>query len=293
MRTSIISINDLGKKVAFVNGNRAINKKNLKQKMDSIKECGQLTPIIIVDGEEAAKEGLILVDCKTKNEVPANEVTNYVVDIEGQHRYTAIMELRRLDEKNSSSFAPTDIIAMYAQNPKGVTIKKLISELNRTSVVWDGKDYITGAALCNPNNELLQYAKELADMKSVKANDNLPTNGYPVSTISKLVTFGTGLDKAKLATCMDEGTDNLPTSNIERAKKILETATNVGFEHKYLAHKYFIDWFIDEQTNKGIEKVCEMITKLTPAEVKAITLIKGENYLAEIRKIVRRENVEE
>ena len=58
MRTNIISINELGKKVAFVSGNRAINKKNLKQKMVSIKECGQLTPIIIVDGKEAAKEGL-------------------------------------------------------------------------------------------------------------------------------------------------------------------------------------------------------------------------------------------
>ena len=33
MRTNIISINELGKKVAFVNGNRAINKKNLKQKI--------------------------------------------------------------------------------------------------------------------------------------------------------------------------------------------------------------------------------------------------------------------
>lgn len=293
MRTNIISINELGKKVAFVNGNRAINKKNLKQKMDSIKECGQLTPIIIVDGEEAAKEGLTLVDCETKNEVPANEVANYVVDIEGQHRYTAIMELRKLDEKNNSSFAPDDIIAMYAQNPKGVTIKKLISELNRTSIVWDGKDYITGAALCNPNNELLQYAKELADMKSDKSNDSLPSNGYPVSTISKLVTFGTGLDKAKLATCMDDGTDSLPSANIERAKIILETATNVGFDHKYLAHKYFIDWFIDEQTNKSVDKVCEMVRTLTPTEVRTITLIKGENYLAEIRKVVRREEVEE
>ena len=206
---------------------------------------------------------------------------------------TDIMELRKLDEKNNSSFAPNDIIAMYAQNPKGVNIKKLISELNRTSIVWDGKDYITGAALCNPNNELLQYAKELADMKSVKSSDNLPSNGYPVSTISKLVTFGTGLDKAKLATCMDDGTDSLPTANIERAKKILETATNVGFEHKYLAHKYFIDWIIDEQNIKSIDEVCKIVRTLTPAGVKTITQIKGENYLAEIRKVVRLKNVEE
>ena len=178
MRTNIISINELGKKVAFVSGNRAINKKNLKQKMVSIKECGQLTPIIIVDGEEAAKEGLTLLDYETGKEVPAEEVADYVVIIEGQHRYTSIMELRKLDEKDNTSYAPTDIMVMYALNNKNKTIKKLISELNKTSIIWDGKDYVTGAALCNPNSELLQFAKELTDMKSVKSNDGLPKTGY-------------------------------------------------------------------------------------------------------------------
>lgn len=142
--------------------------------MVSIKECGQLTPIIIVDGKEAAKEGLTLLDYETGKEVPAEEVADYVVIIEGQHRYTSIMELRKLDEKDNTSYAPTDIMVMYALNNKNKTIKKLISELNKTSIIWDGKDYVTGAALCNPNSELLQFAKELTDMRSVKSNDGLP-----------------------------------------------------------------------------------------------------------------------
>lgn len=292
MRTNIISINELGKKVAFVSGNRAINKKNLKQKMVSIKECGQLTPIIIVDGKEAAKEGLTLLDYETGKEVPAEEVADYVVIIEGQHRYTSIMELRKLDEKDNTSYAPTDIMVMYALNNKNKTIKKLISELNKTSIIWDGKDYVTGAALCNPNSELLQFAKELTDMRSVKPNDGLPKTGYPVSTISKLVTFNTSLDKAKLAQSMEEGTECLPTANIERAKKILETARNIGFKHSYLSHKYFIDWFIDEQTGKGVngvdgvEIVCQMINKLESADVERISKIKSDKYISEIRKIV-------
>lgn len=286
MRTNIISINELGKRVAFVNGNRAISKKNLKQKMESIKECGQLTPIIIVDGEEAAQEGLTLLDCETRNEVPSDEIGNYVVDIEGQHRYTAIMKLRELDKKNSTSYAPTDIIAMYALNPKDQAIKKLISELNKTSIIWDGKDFITGAALCNPTNELLQYAKELADIKSTKTNDGLPKTGYPVSTISKLVTFNTSLNKDKLAESMDKGIECLPTANIERAKKILETARNRGFKHNYLSHKYFIDWFIDEQTNKSVDEVCQMINRLEPTDVENISKIKSNNYISEIRTIV-------
>ena len=286
MKTSIQTIAELGKQVAFVNGNRAINKKNLNQKIESIKECGQLTPLIIVDAEDAAKEGLTLVDCETREVISSDKINEYVVIVEGQHRYTAIQELRKQDKKNGTSFAPADIIIMYALNPKKKTVKKLISELNRASVIWDGKDYITGAALCNPSSELLQFAKDLSDKRPANNGDGLPNNGYPVSTISKFTTFNASLNKDKLAQCMDEGIECLPTANIDRAKKILDTAISVGFEHKYLVHKYFIDWFIDEQTNKSVDEVCKMVSKLSPEEVRRISKVKGENYIADIRKVV-------
>jgi len=283
MNNKILTISELGKKVAFVKGNRVINKMNLKQKKISILECGQLTPIIIVEGKETSEQGLTLIDCITGIEVSKNEVENYVVIIEGQHRFTAITELQNEDKEK----APIEIVVMYALNPKGdTTVKKLISELNRTSVVWIGSDYVTGAALCNQGNELLDFAKELADIVSTKNKDGLPTGGYPVSTISKLLTFTSALDKKKLVECMDKGTNDLPTANIERAKQILNAATSVGFTHSYLSHKYFIDWIIDESNKITIDDICKKIDDLKKPLVVAITKINTANYVSEIRKLV-------
>jgi hypothetical protein len=279
---------ELGKKVAFVSGNRAISKNNLSKKIASIKECGQLMPIVIINGEDAVKENLNLIDYETNSPVPADKVSDYKVVIEGQHRYTAIRTLQTEDEKNKTSYAPTDITVMYIQNPKSISVKKLISELNRNSIVWDGKDYVTGAALCNPTNELLKFAKELVDLKSTKKGDGLPSNGYPISTISKLATFGTNIDKAKLAKCMNNGTDTLPSANIDKAKKILEKARNAGFTDRYLSHKYFIDWVMDESNKSDIDAIYTLIEKLQPEDVTAITKINGDDYISEMRNIINK-----
>lgn len=284
--STIITLSKLCKKVAFVKGNRAISKKNLSQKIASIKENGQLMPVIVVEGKAASDEGLVLVDCSTNEEIASNEVANYIVIIEGQHRYTAITMLQQEDIAKGTNYAPADIMVMYALNPKGKSVKKLISELNRTSIIWDGKDYVTGAALCNPTNELLEFAKELVDLKSIKAGDKLPNSGYPISSISKYLTFGSLLDKDKLAKCMDEGTECLPSANIPRAMKILETARKVGFKDNYLSHKYFIDWIIDECNVKGFEEVMLVVEGLAYPVVEEIIKIKGDNSTAEIRKVV-------
>lgn len=288
MEKNIKTVAELGKKVAFVKGNRAISKKNLSQKIASIKESGQLMPVIVVEGKAVSDEGLVLVDFTTNEEVASNEVTNYIVIIEGQHRYTAITMLKQEDIAKGTNYAPADIMVMYALNPKGKSVKKLISELNRTSIIWDGKDYVTGAALCNPTNELLEFAKELVDLKSIKAGDKLPNAGYSISTISKLATFGSTLDKDKLAKCMDEGTECLPSANIPRAMKILKTAREVGFKDNYLSHKYFIDWIIDECNINSFDDVIKLIKDLPYSIVEEIIKIKGDNSTAEIRKVITR-----
>lgn len=291
MIKKILYISEVGKKVSFVKGNRNVDRKNLKQKKTSIVECGQLVPIIIINSEEAIAEGLTIVDCETGVEVPQSEAQNYVVIVEGQHRYKAIKELQDEDKKKFTHVAPEDVIVMYAQNGKSKSVKKLISELNRTSVNWDGKDYVTGAALCNPTNELLKYAKELADLRSEVRGDGLPTNGYPISTISKLTSFGPKLTIKALTESMEKGTDGLPTANIERAKRVIDSALRVGFDHKYLSHKYFIDWFIDEwQLEENlIDVVCGKVQRLSKLQVDEILKIKSENYIFEIRRIINAE----
>lgn len=244
-------------------------------------------PIVIIEGEKAAEEGLTLIDSETGLEINPSEVDNYLVILEGQYRFKAIKMLQKEDEKNGTSYASTNIYVMYAQNPKGQSFKKLISEPNSIAFIWDGKDYVTGAALCNPTNELLNFAKKMADMKSTKSNDDLPKSGYSISTISKYATFGSSLTKEKLATSMDEGTSCLPTANITRAEKILKVAIEVGFKHKYLSHKYFIDFITDESNAKSEDEIYEMIGSLKPAQVEAITKIKGDNYIVEIKKVVK------
>ena len=289
VKFNIFFLKEKSKKVAFIEGNRSISKKNLNQKIASIKECGQLMPIVVVDGKDAAEEGLVLIDAETNEVVSNNEVENYLVIIEGQHRYTAIRALQKQDKSKGTNYAPEDIIMMYALNPKSKSNKKLISELNKTSIIWDGKDFITGAALCNPTNELLQYTKKLADMKSTSSKDDLPRNGYPLSTISKMITFGVNLDKAMMSKCMDCGTECLPIGNLSRARRIIDAAISVGFKHKYLAHRYFIDWIIDESNRLDEDGYCELILGLSPSKVQMISKIKGDNSTADIRMVVEGE----
>ncbi|MPM43390.1 hypothetical protein SDC9_90063 [bioreactor metagenome] len=288
----ILQLSVLEKKVAFVMGNRNVNKKNLNKKKKSIAECGQLVPLIILDGSVVVDKGLTIVDFETGNEIQADEAHNYIVIIEGQHRYAAIIELQEEDEKNKTSHAPDDVLVMYAQSEKGISVKKLISELNSTSVIWNGKDIVAGAAMCNPTDELLKYVKELTDLKSSSKDDNLPRSGYLLSTISKLVTFTPRLDKKVLSQSMDDGTEKLPTANIKRAKEILECALEVGFTHKYLSHRYFIDWFMDEvqREDGSYHVVCDKVSKLSKQQVDEIMKIKSGEFVYEIRQIANEAN---
>ena len=95
-----------GKKVAFIAGgvNRGIDKSNLKAKMKSIVECGQLMELVVVDGEDVVKDGLSLKDPVSGLPIDSSKANNYLVIIEGQHRYRAIMELREKDAKNKKKY---------------------------------------------------------------------------------------------------------------------------------------------------------------------------------------------
>lgn len=281
---SIITVNGTEKKVAFVKGNREISKKNLNQKITSIKLYGQLTDIIVVDGEEAIKQGLKLEDNDKKEVLDA---TDYVVIIDGQHRYKAIQELIKLNEKNSTNFKSTDIKCKYAYNPMNKTIINLIAQLNSVSVIWDGSDVVTGAALSNPDNEALKFAKELVDIKSINKDDGLPTSGYPLATIGKLLTFSSIINKKLLYKFMSGG--KLPdTVNLDRAKNVLNAARNAKFSESYLSHKYFIDWVLSEfSITSNIDTVISTINKLTPDQVVKITNINSSDSSDEIRAIIK------
>ena len=95
-----------GKKVAFIAGgiNRDINKANVKAKMKSIKECGQLSELEVVDGEDVVNEGLSLKDPMSGLPIEDEKAKDYLAIIDGQHRYMAIMALRKENRNPFDSF---------------------------------------------------------------------------------------------------------------------------------------------------------------------------------------------
>ena len=50
-----------GKKVARLVANRDLDPKNVKQKKESLKKCGVLTPAVIVNGTKAVEQDLEIV----------------------------------------------------------------------------------------------------------------------------------------------------------------------------------------------------------------------------------------
>ena len=76
------------KKVAFIKGNRMVQEKNVNAKWASLREYGQIVPAIMVNGEDVQVAGLEIVDAETGKPVAPKDYGNYVVILDGQHRYT-------------------------------------------------------------------------------------------------------------------------------------------------------------------------------------------------------------
>ena len=275
-----------GKKLGLIKANRVINPANLKKKVVSIKENGLLMPIVIVPGEALLDEGVEISDFATGEDVSAEEMKNYVAIIEGQHRTKAVYQIN--EEAGSEVIDP---VLMYALPSNISNVSKLMAAVNSEVFIWDGKDYVRGAYLKNNSNELLAFAHHLSNIKSTKGEDNKPKNGYSLSTISLYSCFNDNLDKTILARSMDEGCDILPSSDIERANKILERASRI-FNHKYLSKRYFIEWVIDEFTKRGsnIDEVLSLLDKVTQSNADDLYNTKLNGDITKIREIIYRAN---
>ena len=82
----------MAKKIAFVDGNRAINKNNVKKHVESFKKFGKnLVPMLYVEATEI--KGHTLYDADTGEVVAPEDYKNYWAVLDGQNRYKAAVEL--------------------------------------------------------------------------------------------------------------------------------------------------------------------------------------------------------
>ena len=313
-----------GKKVAFIAGgvNRGIDKSNLKAKMKSIVECGQLMELVVVDGEDVVKDGLSLKDPVSGLPIDSSKANNYLVIIEGQHRYRAKMELREKDAKNKKKYedamkkwqdngsnekdkpeeftpkAPKQIMAKYPLNNE-ILIQTLISEMNNTSVKWEKGDFARQACAAYPNNEVLKFIVKYMDIQHQRTkkggvDDMLPNGGFKLTTLSKYLIYSSKINELVLAETCKYGEDVLenkmgdePNKLVKRAEVILKAGLDAGFTYRFLAKGFFIDWIV-EKNNLGIQYT-ELLEKLNNVNREVVDSIMREaqkhNFMEQLNRI--------
>lgn len=257
-----------GKKIAFIDGNRIPKDKNILNKRKSLSEHGQLVPAIIMDASVVNGAGLELVDALTSKPISKDELENYVVILDGQHRFIAWCKNEEEGVKNKGDF-----FLMYPLN-SDPTPQEVLSEANIATDMWSGGDYGRGALLMNVGE----------DLPLLVAINELTALGSPLSTACKWFTFKDGgITKELLAKAMTGNIDKKlkNTANLERGKRLLEAAKK-AFSIAFLFKRYLIDFLVekyesadDSDKARTMDQLVDFLSGLERSKVEALEKAKG------------------
>lgn len=256
---------DNGYKIAKLAGNRSISKTIVRDKKKSLKKDGMLIPAIMVNAIDAIEQGL-KISTFDDEEIPEEELGNYVVLIDANHRYVAHIELKKTDKDYTGEF-----YAMYPLNGSENIARKL-AVINMATNKWKGSDYGKGV-------EMINHDKDLPLIKEINA---LTDKGYSLDAASKYLLFKS-VSAAKLAKAMDGEIDLIltNTSGIERGKRILNAAL-VSMSEDTLKTRTIIDWVIakydrasDVEKAECIDTIVSFFNSLNRQMVKPIEDAQG------------------
>ena len=224
------------KKVAFIKGNRMVQEKNVNAKWASLREYGQIVPAIMVNGEDVQVAGLEIVDAETGKPVAPKDYGNYVVILDGQHRYTAYIKNEKSEEENKGEF-----YLMYPLN-EGATPQEILAEANIATKAWSGGDF-AGGALLTCKDEPLPVVEFIHELTSC---------GVPLSTAQRWACRkNMNIDSTMLANAMKRKKIHPSLkfdTNVEEGHKLWDAARH-NFGMEVLKHRYFIDFFLDKYDN--------------------------------------------
>ena len=238
---SVYEISELinsGYKIARLENNRVLDDKAVKAKMKSLKDKGQLQTAIVLPAQRAKDEHLQIIDFESKERVKDEDIPNYLVLPEGNHRYKAHLNLLAENQENEGKKDFKKYEGhFYVMLPLSDTlnIAEMMAEMNICTKVWKGTDYIRGAIMSHPEKvtEVLRYMAELEQKK------------FSLPAISIYVTDSEKVNKSMLQKFMNgEVSDTLQDSEehqelIDRSKKVLEAAKEFG---DTLGTRSFADW---------------------------------------------------
>lgn len=262
------------KKIARLVDNRDFDQKDLKAKKASLKEKGQLIPAIIVDGSKAVSEGLDIVDFETNNPINTNDAANYVVIIEGNHRYKAHLELLNENETANEKYE-REFYVMYPLNDSDtITIDSMFKEMNIATNPWKSKDYLKEVA----------RKQEYELLKEINA---LVKQGYSIPSASMWMTLRSAISSTviKKLSAGKDITESVKTtlnatSNIETGKELIELSKK-AFNDKFIKSRLLATWVTGKIEEAGVsgaanttDKIKQMLANLADDRATAEKIVK-------------------
>lgn len=237
MKTFNINGSQFG--VAFLEGNRNIISSNVEKMEASLKEFGKnLMPMVYVKADDARLNGRKLKDAIDNTDVAEGDRASYIVVLDGQHRFKAAVNMEK-EKKFDTSKLVWEELTLEGNK----TVEDALIEINSVGKMWSGGNFICGLALRQPENEVVQFAKELTDF------------GVSAKTINKYIFFKEKFDWAKPAK------EALEKANLDRAKKIWDVVKQ--FPDTVIKEPSIIDYIIEkgewEKSLVEVGKVYERI----------------------------------
>ena len=252
------------KKICFIDGNRAINKNNVKKHVESLKKFGcNLVPLLYVEATEV--EGHTLYDANTEEVIAPEDYKNYWAVLDGQHRYKAAKQLADSEDANGFTL---DSLNWQKVELNGKSIEDVLIEVNTRTLPWKGVDYVSGTILHNPENEKARFAKELAN------------NGLSAKTIGKYLFFS---NKFKWSEAMAD-VSRLDDANLSRAQKIWDVIKEMP--QKLKKSSIMIDWIIENGGNRHWEAEVDKLKKLKKDELEALSHSTAKDVKSSLEKLI-------
>ena len=288
---SLAVLNAKGITAFRLEGNRDFNDKNIKSKMKSLKEFGQLKPAIMIDAKLAAEQGLKIVDFRTGEEVTPEQLENGVVLVDGNHKLEA--HYRLLDENEAlaedEERYEKDFYLTLALNQEMAVIE-MLTEINTVVNPWKGGDWAKGAALSERGKEF----------PLIELISKLTSKGYSAEVAAKFYTGNDGCGSAKVLQNVIKGNitnklaDKITVTEkqVERGQRLLDAARS-SFSDSFLKSRTMVDWIFvqygkadDEDKAKEVENLIAFLSSFTRSDVDSIEKAKGKKGVVTKEQIV-------
>ena len=240
----------------------------MADKKKSLTKNGQAIPAVIMDATKAIDQGFAILDFETNAPITQEQAAEYVVIVDGAHRYQAHLELLK-DSKATYAGEPYFIYPLNEDQKVG----QLLAEINTCTTPWKGGDYAIGASIMvDEDLPVLSFITELAK------------KGCSLRAASEMATLTDTITKGVIVKAMNGKIDDSLkfTDNLEYGKRLYYLAAE-KFGEEFLKTRIFPDWVLkvlnatpaSTPRIDTIEKIASFISNLSKDDAEEIVKMRG------------------